>query len=163
MTDVDIRRNPFFNQPWMMERPRGAENYKKWVRGWTDAFLEIAEIQNIQLINKYDLRKMEPFNRLSDDDFDAIVKEYLDSPYCAYWGGDKIRVYWRTLDTWANTLHQAAKEKDKNIILGLETLGEFDARMATIPSTDQTKILQILVDRSKARWVEKDNNVLKIL
>ncbi|MBN2335873.1 hypothetical protein JXL21_09965 [Candidatus Bathyarchaeota archaeon] len=163
MTDVDIRRNPFLNQPWMMERPGGAENYKKWVRGWTDAFLEIAEIQNIQLINKYDLRKMEPFNRLSDEDFEILVKEYLDSPYCTYWGGDKIRVYWRTLDTWADALHQAAKEKDKNIILGLETLGEFDARMATIPSTDQSKIMQILVDRNKARWVEKENNVLKIL
>ena len=60
-------------------------------------------------------------------------------------------------------LMSAAKEKDKNIILGLETLGEFDRRMATIPSTDQTKIMQILVDRNKARWVEKDNNVLKIL
>lgn len=155
--------DPFADRPWIYSKPPGQENFKKWVEEWNTVLLQVSERENIHLINKMDLKQVIPVNRLSDADFDSLIDELMEKDNYVYWGKGNIRIYWKSINAWANNLVEKAMMIDKSIIFGLDALREVDERMVFIPKSDQIKIMQTAVDQDKARWMEKENQVLKIL
>lgn len=155
--------DPFANKPWMYTKPAGTENYKKWVEEWLSIILKVAENENIHLINKMDLKLKQPLDKLDDKSYDSLIKEILETSYISYWGNGNLRIYWKSLNGWADSLVKKANDMDKSLIYGLEGITEIDETMWRIPKSDIQRILDILVDQRRARWVEKENNIIKII
>ena len=159
----DLYSDPFQSQPWMYTMPQGNELKKDWLNAWKTVLLEIAEIENIQLINKLDLRKKTPINRLDQGSYDELIKGLLETQEFAYWGNDNLRIYWRSINGWADHLYEKAQALDKKIIFGIDSVQDIDPLMRKIPSSDMKAILKRLIDNGRARWVEEHNNILKLL
>lgn len=146
----------------MYSEPKGSGNHSTWVNEWLRVLLEVSEIKNIHLINKSDLRLVAPFNRLDEEAFESLLTDLMKTDYLVYWGKGNIRIYWRSIQAWSEILVERAKEADRLVIFGLDAFKEINPVMSKIPQTDQVKILQTLVDQGKARWMEKDNYIIKI-
>lgn len=158
-----MKKDPFSDRPWMYSKPSGQENFKEWVEEWNNVVLDVSELENIHLINKMDLKQTSPLNNLSNSDFDILLDELMKRENYVYWGKGNIRIYWKSIQYWANNLVEKAMMIDKSVIFGLDSLLEIDPRMVSIPKSDQIKIMQAAVDQGKARWMEKENQILKIV
>ena len=81
------------------------------------------------------------------------------------WGkkNDSLRIYWRSLEKWSKIILDLAKERNKNIIYGFESIYDLDPNIKKIPIQDLEEIMNILVEKKIARWIEYENNILKIL
>ena len=69
----DFTADPFQGRPWMYSMPKGNQLKNEWLVTWKNVLLEIAEIQNIQLINKLDLRNKSPLNRLDQESYEELI------------------------------------------------------------------------------------------
>lgn len=160
---TDLTQDPFNDRPWMYSEPKGSSNHGKWVNEWLRVFLDVSEMKNIHLINKQDLRRIAPFDRLDDDTFDSLIEQLLDKDYLVYWGKGNLRVYWKTIQAWTDHMITRAKDLDRRVVFGLDAFRELDPVMGNLPSSDKVRILETAVDQGKARWMEKENNIIKIL
>jgi len=159
----DFTSDPFQGRPWMYSMPKGNQLKNEWLITWKNVLLEIAEIQNIQLINKLDLRNKSPLNRLDPESYEELIKGLMETQEVAYWGNGNLRIYWKSISGWADHLYEKAQDLDKNILFGTDSVQEIDPRMRRIPSNDLIRIFKRLVDSGKARWVEEHNNILKLI
>lgn len=159
----DFTADPFQGRPWMYSMPKGNQLKNEWLVTWKNVLLEIAEIQNIQLINKLDLRNKSPLNRLDQESYEELIKSLQETREVSYWGNGNLRIYWKSISGWADNLYEKAQDLDKNILFGTDSVQEIDPRMRRIPSNDIILIFKRLVESGKARWVEEHNNILKLL
>ena len=159
----DYYSDPFQAKPWMYSMPKGNQLKNEWLETWKNVLLEIAEIENIQLINKLDLRKKRPLNQLDQGSFDELIKCLLETQDFVNWGNGNLRIYWKSINGWADQLYEKAQALDKKIIFGTDSVQEIDPLMRNIPSSDMKAIMKRLVDSGRARWVEEHNTILKLL
>ncbi|MHA1112502.1 MAG: hypothetical protein ACTSRE_15520 [Promethearchaeota archaeon] len=159
----DLFSNPFKKKPWMYTKPNGNNLSKRWYSEWQRYFLDFCQANRIHLIPKMDLKQLDPFNRLNDSSFEALLKDLLDLKFVVDWGNDNLRVYWRSNHAWSEKLYSLAKSMNRDIVYGLDTLVDIDPTMLDIPKADIMIIYQVLVDNGKARWVEKEKMILKII
>jgi len=149
----------------MYSRPEGSNFLKEWKEKWGKFLLDYAEAHNINVININDLITLGPFNKLNKNAIQDIILYLNSSGFIKYWGKNKnlLRIYWRSLDEWGNFIFNLLKEKNRNIIYGIESLYDLDDRIIKIPINDIEKIFGILVEKKLAKWIEKENNILKII
>ena len=159
----DFFSNPFEKKPWMYTKPVGEKLSKSWLTEWQRYILEYCEINRIYLITKNSLKQKDPFNRIDLDSFNSLFDYMFEQEYIVDWGDGLIRVYWKSNYSWSNELYNKSKSLKRDIIYGLDTLGDIAPEMLEIPKKDIENIYQILVNSEKARWVEKDKLILKII
>ena len=159
----DIVSDPFKTKPWMYSKPTGENMSKLWVEEWKTVLLEVAEINNLHLVNKLDLKNMQPFDKLSTDSFEELIESLLGTGYLTYWGKGNLRIYWKSIQAWTDNLIEKAKSMDRVVIFGFEALEELDPRMTEIPRSDIDRIFNTAVNAGRARWVEKENLIIKVL
>jgi len=159
----DLFSNPFEKKPWMYSKPEGNNLSKFWFSEWRKYFLDYCNVNNIHLISKRDLRQRDPFNRLNDPSFNELLNDLRTQKYLVNWGKDNLRVYWRSNQSWSERLYSLSRSMKRDIVYGLDTLADIDPTMLDIPKKDIMEIYQILVDNGKARWVEKEKMILKII
>jgi hypothetical protein len=159
----DLFSNPFEKKPWMYTKPKGADLSKVWFNEWQKYVLDYCNANRIHLISKRDLKQREPFTRLNDSSFNDLIKKLQEQKYISIWGKDNLRIYWKSNNAWSENLYSLAKSMKRDIIYGLDTLADVDPIMLDIPKRDLHEIYQNLVNKGKARWVEKEKMILKII
>jgi hypothetical protein len=159
----DFFSNPFEKKPWMYTKPEGNNLSKTWYSEWQRYFLDYCHANRIHLILRTDLKQLNPFDRLNDSSFEALIGTLLEKKLVVDWGNDNLRVYWRSNHAWSEHLYSLSKSMKRDIVYGLDTLADLDPNMLDIPKADLLNIYQNLVDNGKARWVEKEKMILKII
>lgn len=148
----------------MYSKPAGSSQLKRWKDEWSKVLLRRAEEENISLIDKNDLRKLKPFNRLNDDALSAVIDDLVESGSAKWREKDRsLRIYWRSLESWADIILAEARRSNKGLIYGFQGLQEVSPGTSGLPVADQRKILDILVERQVARWVEEEKNIVRII
>lgn len=157
--------DPWKNKPWMYAKPRGAGHLKEWRMKWGKLLLQRAEEENIHLITNNDLKLLEPFNKLDQASFQDMIEYMLNSNTIRWWDAQKtlLRIYWRSLEGWADCTMNAVQQNNKNIIYGFDALFDLLPRMKNIPVRDLNRILDILVERQSAKWMSRKKKILKII
>jgi len=156
--------DPWEGKPWMYSKPAGSSQLKYWKDEWGKVLLSRAEEENISLIDRNDLRKLQPFDRLNDDALSAVIDGLVESGGAKWWEKDmSLRIYWRSLESWADIVLAEARRRNKNLIYGFQGLQEISPGTSGLPVADKRKILDILVERQVARWVEDENNIVKVI
>ena len=155
--------DPFPGKPWMYSKPSGNENYKKWCNEWTSVFLNFCEENKIHLIHRNDLKQLFPLSHLDGNSYDALIDNLIKTKYITNWGNGNLRIHWKSIQGWLDTILEKAREMDKNVIFGPEELVELSDSLVTMPRSELEKILNLAVEQKIARWVEEKNRVLKLL
>jgi hypothetical protein len=149
----------------MYSRPVKPDQLKKWRETWVAKLLSVAREENIHLVNKSDLKLERPFSRMDPEAFQDILCESVARGYGKWWDRKKerLRIYWCTLDKWAEMVCLTAKKKEKNVIDGTHGIIEIEPSLKTMPKSDLETILKTMVERGFARWVKEDEWVVKIV
>jgi len=156
--------DPFKGKPWMYSMPRGPNQLREWREAWGKAILGWAEENNVDLVAFSDLLGIAPLNRLGADALREIIESLRASTFAEYWKNDKslVRIHWRSLELWAERVLEEARRGGKNVIYGLEGVYDLVASTRKLPVEDVEKILDLLVEMKSARWLEKENLIVKI-
>jgi hypothetical protein len=159
---MSSQENPFSDKSWMYSKPKGRKNLI-WLNQWIKLLLEIAESKNIHVIKKLELKKMKPFNLLDDDGLDFLFNRLPENEHFVYWGRNSIRIYWKSLHSWAENILKRAHELNQNTVYGFEGLFELDPSLKEIPKSEGGRIIKILEYGKKIKIVDKKDQVIRIL
>jgi hypothetical protein len=72
-----------------------------------------------------------------------------------------IRVFWKTDEEWADEIHRWALDTGRTTFT-LFKLKEHRDDLETLPKSELREILDILVKQKRARWLDKEREVLEI-
>lgn len=155
----------WIDQPWMYSKPRSPEAIKKWEETWIGYLIQFAEYRNLHVVNVMDLKREELFVRLDQESFQNIVQELIGLGYGKWWDKKKrmLRIYWRTLDGWAEHIFRVAQEKEKSIIRGVQGLVELEPKLVSMPHEEAREVLDIMVKRKLARWINDKERIAKVV
>lgn len=155
----------WLDKPWMFSEPKPADMLKQWRETWITYILKFAENKNIHVINISDLQRNSPFNKLDINAFKNIVTSLIQAGYGKWWNKESklLRIYWRSLDKWADIILDLIHEKEVKIINGLQGLVELEPQLVAFPKIELVNVLDILVKRKYANWIDRKNNVMRII
>jgi len=154
----------WLNKPWMYSKPKNVETLAGWRKTWLNFIIEYAKRQNIHLININDLKQMHPFNMMDQEAFDDIINSLVQQRYGEWWDKNKkmLRIYWLSLEKWAEYVAQTARNKEKSVIYGIKDIVELEPRLTAMPEKDIKTIIRLMVELNLARWIDKRKMVIKI-
>jgi hypothetical protein len=155
-------------KPWMYVTPTNLDQLSSWNSAWGDFLLEYAEIKAAHILNLLELRKEFPFSnrvikkQLSIGQLQQIGVALVEKDF-AVWRDERktrLRVYWRGLDEWGDTIYEWAVQNGYEIasLFELTNIGEI---WSTMPLDELLQVLQMLVTRKRAKWVGKDKKTVQ--
>ncbi|MCW4018765.1 MAG: vacuolar protein-sorting-associated protein 25 [Candidatus Bathyarchaeota archaeon] len=154
----------WLDKPWMYSEPKSSELLANWKETWVKYFLRFAENKNIYLVNVADLHREAPFNRFDGDTFQTLLNSLMQTGYGKWWNKKSglLRIYWRSLDAWADYIYNLTKEQKTRVINGIQGLTDLEPSLASMPEKEKLQVLKILVDKKFARWIKKKDCTLRI-
>jgi len=148
----------------MYTRPKNAEASEKWREAWTNFILYFARKENIHVINIMDLKKIEPFSKLDSNSFKDFVETLLKGKIARYWkDNENLRIYWRSVEGWAEQVFHTARNQRKIIIKGKKDVISLEPKLASMPREECSKIIGVLVEKGWARWISRNNETIKLV
>ncbi|MCW4006383.1 MAG: vacuolar protein-sorting-associated protein 25 [Candidatus Bathyarchaeota archaeon] len=158
-------QDDWLSKPWMYVAPKGTELLANWKDTWVKYVLEFTQTRNLHIINPADLQRQEPFSKFDADTFEVLLDALVQAGYGRWWDkkGKLLRVYWRSLDGWADQIDALTKENKTRIINGVDGLADLEPALAGLPDEDKQEILSILVKRKLARWIKKKDCIVRLL
>jgi hypothetical protein len=163
---------------WIPDKDSGIKNWKEnfesWKNDWSKFTIDWARVFILHILDMYEIAKEKPYISLNDRKraLDIIFKELVEmkrgKTKIAKWTDkekNKIRLYWRSLDEWANIFYNWAFEGGGDIftLIDLRNIDEEIPGFGTLPEEDLRDIIDILVKQKKARWIDKKLIRVKIL
>ncbi len=152
---------------YMYDIPAIAEQRELWANEWADFILEWMSSESLHILNLSDFIRKTPFKEfydktttfwiLGDTLVNKRIAEWLDKEHTS------LRVYWRTLEEWADILYKWALSVG-SILLDLQSLiiQESKQEFATLPPNDLRKVLTIMVSKGLAEWVDTKRYAIRI-
>ena len=140
------------------------KDYESWKGEWSKVLFDYARYAILHILY---LRKLESENPFSNfEDRNSALKEIAEdlvSKKQAEWlskSKEKLRVYWKSLDNWAEEIYDWAKE-----ISPLEPILVFEIRESnkdfnTLPNNDIIKIFKMLEKDKKGKIIKLDDGQL---
>ena len=141
--------------------------YDQWIQDWGNYILILCQKQNIHLISIQDLVKYPGFNNprksLEIDAFVRILNFLISKKLAKWWNSEHtlIRVYWRTLEQWANTIYSWGIEGG-GLTLDIYSLQQANKSFSTLPTNDLLEILTLLVKDKKAEWFSHNPPLIRL-
>ena len=153
-------------RPYLLSRPEHPELVQAWENFWIRYVLDLAAEENLNVVSLLELRRMEPFNRMDERSFRALVDLLLERGY-AKWldrGRGLLRIYWCGPDHWVDKILKAVREAGViSIIEGVEDLVRLVPEMADLPRSEIEDIMELMVKRGLAKWMDRKRKTLRVL
>ena len=123
----------------MYVTPTNLDQLSSWSSAWGDFLLEYAEVTAAHILNLLELRKDFPFSnrvikkQLSIGQLQQIGIALVEKNFAAWWDERKtrLRVYWRGLDEWSDTIYEWAVQNGYDMVslFELTNVGEIWSTM----------------------------------
>ncbi|MHA1772240.1 MAG: hypothetical protein ACTSYL_00915 [Candidatus Thorarchaeota archaeon] len=152
---------------WMYQIPPREEDAEMWTEEWADYLLTWAEATSTHVFSvatfikeipfKFLLNKTEAFKRIAEILVEKDVAEWMDRRR------KQLRVYWRPLEDWVDIIYEWAMSTG-NVRIDVKSIIIQESRQpfATLPEKDLYKILEMLIERGMAKWVDKKKGAIVI-
>lgn len=151
---------------FMFVIPEGAEDVEQWSAEWAGFTIEWCKEMLLHIVSTRTLVMLEPFNELRPDRHRAvrIILDKLVREQLGRWVNEAegiLRVTWRTDDEWAEDIRSWALKTGRTTF-SLFKLREYRRDLASLPETELRIILDALVRKGQARWLDGEKEVLQI-
>jgi len=152
--DKLCEEHEWINQPQygfmyvMPDKKKDKKNFESWLDDWKKVLFDYAKIAAQHIIYFKKLLSEKPWSEFRDRInairaiSDALVKdkiaEWLDKKK------EKLRVYWRSLEEWADEIVNWAREYAYTEPIFIEDIRNADKEFSTLPEEDLIKIFNII-------------------
>ena len=147
--------------PWMYFY-KTKEEKTKFIQEWSDYILDYTHAYVIHTFDFLTESTKAPFKFLRErEKYLREILEELASTEYAEWQNDektRLRIYWKSLEEWSIKLFEYCYWNGLEILtlIDLKEAGEeVDRGFSTLPPRDVVRILEILIDQKKAKWIDK--------
>jgi len=140
------------------------KDYESWKNEWSKVIFDYARYAILHILYLRKLESEKPFSKFEDRNSALIeIAEELVNKEQAEWlskSKEKLRVYWKSLDNWAEEIYDWAME-----ISPLEPILIFEIRESnrdfnTLPNNDIIKIFKILERDKRGKIIKLDDGQL---
>lgn len=152
---------------WMYQIPPRDEDRDMWMDEWADFVIQWTQSKRLHVLSVSAFIKEPPFkDMLGKVDAFRLIGNTLVEKGVAEWLDDKkrqLRVYWRPIEEWTDVIYGWAIETG-NLHLDVKSIiiQEAGKEFATLPERDLHQVMEMLVDRRVAEWVDKKKGAILI-
>jgi len=153
-------------RPYLLTRPASPELVKIWEEFWVKYVLDLAEEENLSLISVSELRRLSPFDQMDEGSFKALLELLIKRGHAKWWDKKRgiLRIYWCGPDYWLEKLLDAIRARSlTGVVNGVEGAVELVPQMASLPREEVEDLLELMVERGLAKWVDKKRKILRVL
>jgi ESCRT-II complex subunit len=153
---------------WMYSIPLKEEDKESWEKEWAEFLVTWTESRGIHVLSVSTFIKEKPFSDiLGKVEAFRLIGDWLIENDIGEWLDDKkrqLRVYWRPLEEWADLIRQWAIKTGK-IRLDIQSIivQERTEDFSKLPERDLRLIMEIMVERKIARWVDPKRGAIIIV
>ncbi|MHA2406602.1 MAG: hypothetical protein ACXACH_07610, partial [Candidatus Hermodarchaeia archaeon] len=121
----------------------------------------------LHIVSTRTLVMLDPFNDIRPDRIKAvkIILGVLVKEELGRWIDEAegiIRITWKTDDEWANEIRAWALKTGRTTFT-LFKLKEYRKDLASLPKSELRIILECLVERKQAKWLDREREVVEVL
>ena len=151
---------------FMFVIPTAEEDVERWGQEWAGFTIDWCREMLMHIVSTRTLVMFDPFNELRPDRHKAvkIILGVLVKEELGRWVDEAegiVRVTWKTDDEWANEIRRWALKTGRTTFT-LFKLKEYRKDLATLPKSELRHILERLVERNLARWLDREREVVEI-
>lgn len=151
---------------FMFVIPTSDEDVEKWGAEWAGFTVDWCREMLMHIVSTRTLVMLDPFNEIRPDRHKAvkIILGVLVKEELGRWIDEAegiLRITWKTDDEWANEIRRWALKTGRTTFT-LFKLKEYRKDLATLPKSELRIILERLVERKLARWLDREREVVEI-
>ena len=145
----------------MPNKKKNKKDYESWLDDWSRVLFDYAQIAAKHIIYTKEMLSEKPWADFKDrtnviqEIADGLIKqkvaEFLDKKK------ERLRVYWKSLESWADSIVDWAKEIAFTEPIFIEDIREANQEFSTLPDEDINKIFNIIAKRGQADKVKVEN------
>lgn len=151
---------------FMFVIPTSEEETGQWGEAWAGFTIDWCREMLMHIVSTRTLVMLDPFNEIRPDRHKAvkIILGVLVKQELGRWIDEAegiIRITWKTDDEWADEIRRWALKTGRTTFT-LFKLQEYRKDLATLPKSELRYILQRLVEKKQAKWLDSEREVVEI-
>lgn len=145
----------------MPNKKKNKKDYESWLDDWSRVLFDYAQIAAKHIIYTKEMLSEKPWadfkdrtnviQELADGLIKQKVAEFLDKKK------ERLRIYWKSLESWADTIVEWAKEIAFLEPIFIEDIRNANQEFSTLPDSDINKIFNIIAKQGHADKVKVDD------
>ena len=163
--------------PWLEEtryeymyhipnKTKNPNDYKSWQNEWAKVLFDYAKYAILHILYLRQLHTEAPFSNFENRK--EAIKEIADklvNQDLAQWLSkkkEKLRIYWKTLDLWAEEIYEWAYESGKLEPVLIYEFRAAEMEFSSLPKEDFEKIFEILSQNGKGKIIKLENGKIAL-
>ena len=142
------------------------DDYQSWRKEWSKVFFDYARYAILHTIYVKQIASEVPFSKFEDRQ--TAIKEIADELIVQGLAKfltkkkEKLRVYWKTLDNWADEIYNWAYELGKLDPIMVFEIRDAKLEFSTLPKEDLEEVFRILAKTQKAKVIKLEEGQLAL-
>jgi len=158
--------------PWLEEKryifmytlpnkKKDLKDFESWKNEWSKILFDYARYAILHILYLRQLESEKPFSKFEDrtEALKEIAEELVEKEQ-AEWlskSKEKLRVYWKSLDNWAQEIYEWAIEISPLEPILIFEIRESNKEFSNLPKGDIIKIFKLLEKDKKGEIIKADN------
>jgi len=144
-------------------------DYESWKKEWSKVFFDYARYAILHVIYVKQVAGDIPFSKFQDRNkaINVIADELINQGLAKYLTKkkDQLRIYWKTLDSWAEDLYNWAYDQGRLDPIMVFEIRDAKLEFSNLPRDDLEEIFRILAKNRKGKVIKSDEGqiALKII
>jgi hypothetical protein len=158
--------------PWLEEeryqfmyfipnKEKNPNDYESWKNEWAKVMYDYARYAILHILHLRELLTEKPFANFENRKraIKEIAEELIDQGLAKWLSKkeEKLRIYWKTLDLWADEIYDWAYELGKLEPIVLFEIRQAKEEFSTLPKEDLEEIFEILSKNNRGKLIKLDN------
>ncbi|MBY8982987.1 MAG: hypothetical protein KGD57_08565 [Candidatus Lokiarchaeota archaeon] len=165
------------NYPWLEEprydymyhipnKTKNPNDFESWQNEWGKVLFDYARYAILHILYLTKMYSEKPFTKFENRK--KAIKEIADRLVDDELGEwitkkqDKIRVYWKTLDIWADEIYEWAHEMGKIEPILIYEIRDANQEFSTLPKEDVQKIFELLSKDGKGSIIKTNEGQIAL-
>ena len=161
------------NYPWLEEtkhefmyfipdKKKNPNDYKSWRTEWAKVVFDYAKCAILHILYLRQLHSEKPFKNFDDRNkaINEIAEELVEQNLAKFLNKqkDQLRVYWKTLEIWAEDIYNWALEFGKLDPILIFEIREADREFSNLPKLDLEEVFRILSKDNRGFIIKTDDD-----
>ncbi len=143
------------------DKKKNPTDYESWKIEWAKVLFDYAKSAILHILYLRQLHSEKPFSNFQDRQkaVKEIVEELIDQKLAKYLSKnkEKLRVYWKTLDLWAENIYDWAIDFGKLDPILIYEIREANQEFSNLPKSDLEEIFSILSKDNRCTIIKLDD------
>lgn len=149
------------------DKKKNPNDYESWKTEWAKVMFDYARLAVLHILYFNKLYAQKPFSNFENrqEAVKEIAEELIDqdlAEWLSRWKKDSIRIYWKTLDNWANEIFGWAMENALIEPILLYEIREANQGFSNLPRDDLEEVFKILKKNGRGSIIKTDDGQIAI-